>query len=164
MIEIFKDVRGYEGRYKISNLGRVKSLVNRNVKDKEYIMTPAIDKGYAMVNLMDAEGKQKKHRINRLVLMSFEELPDNYEELVVDHIDNNKLNNNLDNLQWLTLGQNNRKGHKENGTLRPCIDLTTNKTYECMNDLAKELGCHNSSVRQACIKGYQCKGHRVRFI
>lgn len=91
--EIWKDIQGYEGLYKVSNLGRVK---NR----KGLIMSPELyHKGYYRVQLYN-KGKRKHERINRLVALAFIPNPNNYP--MVNHKDENKLNNKADNLEWCT--------------------------------------------------------------
>lgn len=98
-----KDIKGYEGLYAITEDGRVWShLSNKWLK-------PGINKGYFEVTLCK-ERKQKKFLIHRLVYETFKGIIP--KGLVVDHIDGNRLNNTLDNLQLLTHGDNIRKGWK----------------------------------------------------
>lgn len=102
-MEIWKDIEKYEGRYKISNLGRVKSL-SRNIKPtsprqtyktcKEKILKTCIGShGYYHVSL---EGR--KHCIHKLVAVAFIENPNKYN--CINHKDGNKLNNTIENLEW----------------------------------------------------------------
>ena len=71
MQEIWKSIEGYEGKYEISNLGRVKSLVDRNGRYREQILKPRIGKaGYLYLNLWkNSVGKARK--IHRLVAEAF---------------------------------------------------------------------------------------------
>lgn len=97
-MEIWKDIKGYEGIYKTSNLGNVKSLKF----DKEKILSLNVNStGYFTVIL--AKNKiRKTFKVHQLVAMSFlNHTPCNYTR-VIDHIDNNKLNNKIDNLQIVT--------------------------------------------------------------
>ena len=64
MKEIWKDVRDFEGRYQVSNLGRVKSLI---YKKKEHIMSLDIKNGYYQVDLTRKGQRPKKYRIHRMV-------------------------------------------------------------------------------------------------
>ena len=97
MEEEWRDIKGFEGKYMVSNLGRVKSL-NYNNTGKEGIMKGADNgRGYLFVVLYK-DGKDKKCRINRLVAQAFLPNPDNLPE--VNHKDENKLNNCVDNLEW----------------------------------------------------------------
>lgn len=125
-IEIWKDIPGYEGLYQASNLGRIKS-VDRYVKwnnryHKEYkqlkkgkILKPAIDNYGCLIVGLSKNNKLKSKRVHQLVVETFK--PDrnnfkimddeireniNLKKLHINHIDENKLNNNIDNLEWCT--------------------------------------------------------------
>lgn len=99
MLEIWRDIDGYDGKYQVSTWGRVRSLRG--------ILTPYENhKGYLKVGLMK-DGKSNKHRINRLVAEAFIDNPENLP--FVDHIDGNKQNNSITNLRWITNLDNNRK-------------------------------------------------------
>ena len=100
MIEKWKFIAGYTGLYSISNTGRV---INYQT-GKE--LKPAVNhKGYLIAQL-SIKGQRKNKRIHRLVAEAFIPNPDNLPE--VDHIDNNKQNNNVDNLRWVTGSCNTR--------------------------------------------------------
>ena len=103
--EIWKDVIGYEGSYQVSNLGRVKSLkCNR----KKILKASVNTVGYLRVNLYKNK-KSINRTIHQLVAESFlGHIPSGY-KLVVDHINNNKLDNRLDNLQITTNRENTYK-------------------------------------------------------
>ena len=101
--EIWKDIQGYEGKYMVSNYGRVKSL-NYNNTGKEGIMKLTKDgNGYLQVQL-HKDGKVKECRVNRLVAQAFLENPDNLPE--VNHKDKIRTNNNVENLEWCTTQYN----------------------------------------------------------
>lgn len=95
--EIWKDIDGYGGKYQVSNLGRVRSTY-AGTKHRIVILKPMAQKnGYLYVMLW--QNNKKKHKlIHRLVALSFIENPNNYSE--VNHKDENKENNNMDNLEW----------------------------------------------------------------
>ena len=104
MQELWKDIDGYEGFYQISNFGRVKSLSrkvsgggNRSYYTKERVLAPRIVQNYNTVQLSKF-GVITVYRINRLVAQAFIPNPDNLPE--VNHKDENKLNNRVDNLEW----------------------------------------------------------------
>lgn len=117
--EIWVDVKGYEGLYKVSNKGRIKSLA-RGYKNqygefgakKEFIKTQKLncfnkenkqERGYYVVNLA-RDDRGKWIRVHRLVAEAFIPNPEDKKE--VNHKDGNKLNNNVSNLEWVTHQEN----------------------------------------------------------
>jgi hypothetical protein len=116
MEEIFKDVKGYEGLYQVSNLGRVKSLPKTWVSGNggfrshygKILKATKCSSGYYQVGLYK-DGVSKKLRIHKLVAMAFFNHAPNGYKIVVDHIDNNKENNRVDNLQLITNRENSSK-------------------------------------------------------
>lgn len=94
--EIWKDIQGYEGEYQVSNMGRVKSLKNKN---KPLIMSLVLSRtqNYYSVGLTK-KGQKKQYSVNRLVAEAFIPNPNNYKE--VNHIDEDTTNNKVDNLEW----------------------------------------------------------------
>ena len=119
MEEIWKELPGYEGLYQVSNKGNVKSLSRTITKGnityvtKDKILKQSVDTvGYPYVNLSDYK-KQKTFRIHQLLAIAFlNHTPNKYDGLLVDHIDGNKLNNNLSNLQLVTNRKNSSKDRK----------------------------------------------------
>jgi hypothetical protein len=112
--EIWKDIPEYEGLYQVSNLGRVKSLgrVRSNGSTyREFIMSFSMRKTekYHSVRLSDRHGKRKVKRVHQLIAMAFLNHKPNGLNLVVDHIDNDPLNNHLDNLQLISHRKNSSK-------------------------------------------------------
>ena len=120
MEEIFKDIPNYEGLYQVSNLGNVKSLP-KNVKmpngglriQKEKILKHVIDKkGYCAV-CFHKNSKGKSIRIHKLVAITFLNHKPNGMKIVVDHINNDKLDNRLENIQLLSNRENCSKNSKK---------------------------------------------------
>jgi len=108
MIEIWKNVDGYDGDYQVSNLGRVRSLKFNKIR---ILKTPPSKNGYLRVNLMKFGVKETAY-IHKLVAIHFIGHKKSKFKEVVDHIDNDKKNNRIDNLQLLTQRQNLSKDKK----------------------------------------------------
>ncbi len=108
--EIWKDVKGYEGLYKISSYGRVQSI-----KTEKYISVHKMKIGYFGVGLWK-ENKTKYFTIHRLLAIHFIPNPENKKE--VNHIDSNRSNFELANLEWATPSENMKhafdSGHVKN--------------------------------------------------
>ena len=136
--EIWKDCKGYEGLYQVSNLGRV-----WNVKLQRYLKGSYDKDGYIRVNLTAKNGKAKIERVHRLVALAFLDNPNNYPQ--VNHKDENKQNNCVSNLEWCDAKYNTTYSK---GKAVKCIEL--NKVYKCSQDAAKELNIDGSSIRKAC--------------
>lgn len=100
MIEIWKDIEGFCGFYRVSNYGRVKSIGGwcGNAKRNEKIISISYTKdGYQKVRLIHGKS-DKTCRVHRLVANAF--LPNTNNKKTVNHIDGNKKNNNVENLEW----------------------------------------------------------------
>ena len=107
MTEVFEDIDGYDGVYQVSTLGRVKSFWF----GKERILIASPDGGGYLTVGLCKDSEQKNCRIHKLVAETFICKPKGF-GLVVDHIDNDQLNNELDNLQWVTNRENSSKDKK----------------------------------------------------
>jgi len=111
--EIFKDIPNYEGLYQVSNLGRVKSLDRLSISEsriKGKHLKPQKGKQYYHVELYKY-GKGKTRTIHQLVAESFlNHKPCGY-ALVINHIDHNKLNNKVENLEIITSRENSDQKH-----------------------------------------------------
>lgn len=164
--EIWKPIKGYEGLYEVSNLGRVKSLdkiVNCKLKNKRNrlikgrILKSNPDKmGYLIVGLTK-NNKTETKRIHRLVAETF--MP------VVNHIDGNKENNNIENLEFCSQRYNVKeafrnglakgKRGKENSNSKPVEQYDLNgkliKKWESIMDIQRELGYSNSTICKCCM-------------
>lgn len=105
-MEVWKNIEGYKD-YQVSNLGNVKSLKY----GKERVLKGGINsRGYHCIGLC-VNGIQKERTIHQLVAIHFLNHIPSGQELVIDHIDGNKKNNRLDNLQILTNRLNASKGY-----------------------------------------------------
>ena len=141
--------------YQISNLGRVKSLK----WNKERILKLQVSNGYSYIRTI-INGKKKTYKIHLLVWDYFGVGDRDGMKMVVDHKDNNKINNNITNLQLLTQKQNVYKYHKlRNDTsskyIGVCFDNQHNKwkAYTYINKHHKHIGLYKNE--EEAIKGYE---------
>lgn len=137
--EIWKDIEGYEQIYQVSNLGNIKSLErtywhgNRWYHQKEKLLSLKCDSaGYMSVMLYNKEHKSKRIMVHLLVARAFIPNPDNLPQ--INHKDENKLNNYVENLEWCT-GQYNRLY----GTARARSSETRRKNYVPMSEEKRKM-------------------------
>lgn len=155
MNEIWKDIKGYEGYYQISNLGRVRSLDRIVVENKTGHKRPIRGKmlsnhllkiGYYSVGL-SRNGKCELKYVHRLVAEAFIPNPNGYD--TVNHIDENPKNNSVENLEWCT--------HQYNITYRDTMKRAANSRrwyYDTvLTKRAKGNGYSNKAVLQFDIDG-----------
>lgn len=125
MKEVWKDIKGYEGLYQVSNLGRVKSLHKGN---EGKIMNQTISKeGYLRVHLCK-DGKKKTIDVHRLVAIAFIPNPDNLP--CVNHKDEVKSNNVVTNIEWCSYSYNNKYGTGNNNRTETKKNTWNIKKYE----------------------------------
>lgn len=179
MKEEWKDIKGYEGLYKVSNSGRVKSL-KREVWNGRGFMTvkEKIRKnflntqGYYFIRLSN-NGEDKNYTIHKLVAMSFlNHTPNGYNE-IVDHIDNNPLNNNVGNLQLISNRKNSSKDKVDCGiTWCKQRDKYLSSIYingqsihiGYTTDKQLALQWYNTALENiSLLKDTSCKKQRKRF-
>lgn len=107
MEEIFKEIPGYDGLYEVSNKGNVRTIKRQGTDDR--ILAGSIDRtGYKRVALCK-KGITKSYAVHRLVCLTF--LPNPNGKRTVNHIDGNKLNNILSNLEWMTHSENHKHAY-----------------------------------------------------
>lgn len=162
MQEIWKDVVGFEGLYKVSNLGNVKSL--RIGK----ILIPSINRGYKRITLCK-NGNRKNKVIHRIVAEAF---LDNHKSLTcVNHKDENKLNNCVENLEWCDIKYNTNYGtcieRRSKNNQKPVnqYDLNMNfiKRYESIKEASNGNYSLYTHIGECCkgkhfsIGGYICR-------
>ena len=166
-MEIWKDIKDYEGYYQISSEGNV-----RNIKTQQILKGDTNNLGYRRVTLYTPI--RKRFFIHRLVALHFCE---GYsEELVVNHKDGNKQNNNYLNLEWVTRSENDLHAYKMN--LRqpyPCTfkhriisyNLKTNeiiKIYENTQECCDDLNVARTNVYNCCNgKQKSCRGVGLKY-
>ena len=156
MNEIYKDIVGYEGKYQVSNLGNVKSL-NYKRSGKEKLLVPyQTANGYMTISLWNNNRGHTEY-IHRLVAKAFIDNPDNLPE--VNHKDENKQNNSVENLEWcdskynMNYGEGAHKKSAENHK-KPIYqyDLQGNfiKEWSSATDIHRELGYSNTNIARCC--------------
>lgn len=177
MEEIFKDIQGYEGLYQVSNYGNVKALKKEQKMPtggiyyrKEKILSSNITyNGYLNVRLFKegSKGKGKGFGIHRLVAKAFIPNPKNLPQ--VNHIDGNKQNNYVDNLEWCDASFNQEHALKERLKKVHKVeqyDLNGNyiKTWNSIKDITTEFKVsHVAIISNIKGKTNSCKGYKWKY-
>jgi len=162
--EIWKDIEGYEGLYQVSNYGRIKSLAReieyvarnqyteyiRKQKVEERIMKTGFDKdGYVQVGL-SLNGKVKTKRVHFLVAKAFIPNPNNYNCL--NHINEVKTDNRVENLEWCSIAYNNAYGSRSKAVNQYDLDGNFIKQWKNAVEATKALGLKKSGNITSCCK------------
>lgn len=185
--EIWKDIVGYESRYQVSNFGNVRSL-NRlkrhNTSATGFITVNGkmlkpfkTKKGYLKVDVSNLYGGRKSKSVHQLVAIVFIENSNNYDQ--INHIDGNKSNNHVSNLEWCNNSQNqlhaykyglNTHSEKAGRAKIPVvkIDKTTNliiESYPSISEAAKANGIEKpSNISLVCKKKRKtCNGYKWAY-
>lgn len=185
--EIWKDVEGYEEFYQISSLGRVKSkdrLISSRggkfVKPGRVMKLHVNRTGYYYVLLTDGNKKAKNIKVHRLVAMNFIDNP--LSKPFVNHIDGDKLNNTITNLEWVTPKENiehaieiglfkpkemcrHKKDARKIGMFSKDGELI--KTFDFSKDAAEYVGTDSKTIIKVCnkYKSYKtAKGYKWEYI
>ena len=187
--EIWKPIPGYTN-YKVSNLGRVKSIYRASCKNQFFegrILTPIRNNGgYLKVNL-SKDGVRKEGKIHRLVLSAFVgECP---EGMVVNHIDEDKTNNCLSNLEYVTPKENSNHGTcrerlsailtgrkrseesrmrikmaKRRYSAKPVICIETGIVFRTAGDADKAVGIKQGVCHVCCGRQKSAGGLHWRYV
>lgn len=161
MIEIWKEIEGYEGLYEVSNLGRVKSLGN-NKSRKEKVLKPGNNgRGYIQVYL-HKNGQKEKLFVHRLVAQAF--IPNTQNLPEVNHKDEDKTNNCVDNLEWVSSRENTNYGTRNlrvaekltNGICsKPVLQFALDGTFVCewpsLSEIWRQLKFNLGNICQCCL-------------
>ena len=172
MVEVWKDINGYEGLYKISNLGNVKSVHYRGGNCEKNLTPKCNNSGRLWVDLRK-DGKSKPMLIHRLVGMAFLPNPHNFPE--INHIDENPKNNNVCNLEWCTSEYNirysvekhpsrTRKVFRNKKIVQLSKDGKVIKIWENLVTIRHETGWNDWHIEECC-KGNRktAKGYMWRY-
>lgn len=160
MEEIWKDIKGYEGLYQISNFGNIKSKKRQGTNGK---ITKQVSKiGYYIVDLYKESKRQTKY-LHRIIAETFIPNPNNLK--CINHKDGNKLNNSIENLEWCNYSYNNfhayRNGLKSNCKAVIQIDKNTHKilnTFYSMKEASRKTNIPQSSISLCCNKKLKTTG------
>lgn len=180
MEEIWKDIKGYEGLYQVSNLGRVRSLDHyRENGTSEYIQKGRVLKqatikrnGYCYVTL-SKKGKLRKFRVHRLVAIAF--IPNTENKPYINHLNAIRADNRVQNLEWCTQSENVKYSYNIGNSKSPAYwknkgdkmkwinegkhckkvmqyDLNMNKISEFMNiaEAGRKTLTNRSNIVQCC--------------
>lgn len=186
-MERWKDVDGYEGIYQVSSEGRVKSINHKNHRGNmiygQILKLKHEANGYLRVNLVK-DGHAKQHSVHRLVAKAFIPNPQNLP--TVNHKDEDKTNNAVFNLEWLSVEDNIRYGtgvkrsrqnrdmkkmgekisitKRAKGQTRPIIqyDLNMNEVarYDSIQEAARANNIWRTGISIALHHSYGCKTYK----
>ena len=173
--EVWKNITGFESRYEVSDLGRVRSLDRHSkhntsktgfILQKGQMLKPYISKkGYLKVDLGDGFGKRKSVSVHRLVAIAFIDNPMNYDQ--VNHMDGVKTNNHIDNLEWCNNSENQLHAYANGLNVRSDksgkpkksvnqIDMCTGEVlnvYESISEASRAMGLKKPSNISMVCKG-----------
>jgi len=166
--ETWKDVIGYEGIYMASSIGRIKKNSRIGCFGnliQEHFRRPVINGRYTFINL-NKHGVKKQYLLHRIIAMSFIPNPINKPE--VNHIDGNKLNNNIENLEWCTSSENQKHAYKtglqigtwigktgkmhpvSKGVVKLSFDGVEIDRYDSVRDAANSINIDESYISRCC--------------
>ena len=157
MTEIWKDIPGFEGMYQASNLGNIKSLsrkVDNRYMLQERVLKPALNaQGYLFVVLCK-KGKTFDKRVNRLVAEAF--IPNPYKKTYVNHKNEIKTDNNVENLEWMTPKEN------SNYSVKKIKQYSKNneyiKTWNNLEIIKEQLEIDKGNIIKCCQGKRQTAG------
>lgn len=166
-MEEWRDIKGYEGLYQVSDLGRVKSL-NYNKTGEERLMKPykiskKSENTYYLIQL-HKDGKKYRKRVHRLVAEAFIPNPNGLPD--INHKDENGLNNRVDNLEWCNAKYNNNYGTRiqrvsEKLSKTVCqysLDGKLIKVWPSTREIERQTGFAQTNI-SACCNGKHSKAY-----
>lgn len=154
--ELWKPVVGYEGIYEVSNLGSVASLNYKRTGERKILKLSKTKKGYLYL-VLRKDGCPKHHRVHRLVAAAF--VPNKNGGQHVNHINENKMDNRAENLEWCTNEYNHRYGtinkriaaaNKNGKCSKPVIATLedgTEEYYPSMSEVNRRFGKSSAPTR-----------------
>ena len=164
LVEEWRDVKGYEGLYQVSDWGNVRSLDYNHTNTIKNLTLVNAKNGYLVVCL-HKDAIQKEGKVHRLVAEAF--LPNPQGKPTVDHVNGDKQDNRVENLRWATQSENNNNPNTmvnmrgiQNGrqlNRKDCskavyqytLDGRLINTYPSASEAARQLGCHFDTIAKA---------------
>lgn len=151
MSEKWRDIPGFEGKYQASSYGRIRSLSYNRTKQIKLLSICPNRAGYYLVPLQ-VNNKSKRILVHRLIALTF--IPNEDNKPQVNHIDGDKSNNRLDNLEWVTGSENVKhfqyvlmkrpikipSGRKRGWQSKPVVCVETGERYESIASAARSIG------------------------
>lgn len=189
-MEIWKDIKGYEGLYQVSNLGNIRSLdtminckgaknIDKHLRKGRVLKQIVGTTGYYNINLCK-NNKKKFTRVHRLVAQAF--IPNLNNLPCINHIDGNKLNNSIENLEWCSYSYNNSEAYriglkvnkykgkfgKEAQFSKPLMQYSLDdefiREWENANQVKRELGYCAENIRSVCNgRRKQANGYKWKY-
>lgn len=133
MVEIWKDIEGFDGVYSVSSMGRV---ISRHSGTEVFLKLDSLARRYVIIGLTKNR-KSKTYKLHRVVAMAFHK-DSWFEGAVVNHKDANPLNNRADNLEWCTTSQN----------IKHAFNIGNKSQAGEKNAQSKYLPCDVSGIRK----------------
>lgn len=170
--EVWKDVVGYKGYYQVSNLGRIRTVgrvVSACYKSRQFIQGRIIcpnrfPKGYLGCTLYK-NGSQKLRYIHRLVAEAFIPNPNDLPQ--INHIDEEKSNNHVDNLEWCTASYNSSYGSRNDTNSLPVLQYSLEgeviAEFPSIKQASEATGLSESTIMRCCRYGYQRARRKNKF-
>jgi len=174
MEEIWKDVKGFEGLYQVSNMGRVRSLDRWTLNErprfiKGRMLNPNMNKykGYLRISLSDGHRNRKHYEVHRLVALHF--VPGYKEGLVVNHKNEVKTDNRAENLEWCTYQYNLNYSDIIAWKRKPVYQYDDNGNeiarFSSVTEAAKAMNVTVACIGNCCRgKTIHAAGYRWRFL
>ena len=182
-MENWKDIKGYEGLYQVSDLGRIKSLARdiycqngivRHIEEK--ILAFNLDRGGYQYVALSLNGKAKSIKVHRLVALAFIPNPENKSQ--INHKNEVKTDNSVENLEWCDAAYNVNYGTRNERMVKnrrypklgnhpkakPVFCEELNKTFDCAKRVEEELGIWGTSILKVCKgKGKTAGGFHWKY-
>lgn len=169
-MEEWRDVAEYEGFYQVSNTGKVRSVEHYDRFGRLYEqveLTPHVSRNGYLTLCLKAGGKRKMVLVHRLVACAFIPNPDNLSD--VNHMDGDKTNNNINNLEWCTHSYNQYHAYANglnHGSRKLGIDIVRSDgvIYHSYRDAAFANHTTHPTIKKRCKDGKPVNGYTFTLL